>query len=107
MKTIQWIDHQKEPRCPPDPNYPTGIDVDVAGDAERWCFTEVPYPARRCGMYVIDCQECGLCIGVTTAGRPDDPRSVKMACKKDVSAGACAGVPVTEQEDEEMQRLTR
>lgn len=42
--------------------------------------TALPYPARRCGQYVVKCDVCDQIIVVTTAGRPDDPRSLKMAC---------------------------
>lgn len=30
---IEWIDAGKEPRCPPDPAYPKGVDLDVTGGA--------------------------------------------------------------------------
>lgn len=77
---VEWIDRGREPRCAPDPKYPNGRDVDMSGDAERTCSADLPYPAKRCGLYVIECPKCLLRVGVTTAGRPDDPRSVKFAC---------------------------
>jgi hypothetical protein len=78
---IEWLDGKREPQCKPNPAYPKGIDVDMSHGAAKTCFTEIPYPARRCGTYVIECETCGLRVGVTTAGRTDDPRSVKLACK--------------------------
>lgn len=81
---IEWIDRGREPQCPPDPAYPTGKDLDMSGDAPS-CYTELPYPARRCGLYVVECKRCKLSIGVTTAGRPDDPRSLRVACAKKLS----------------------
>jgi len=78
---IEWRDSGREPRCKPDPAFPQGVDLDLSAGAEKTCFTELPYPARRCGLYIIECPTCELRTGVTTAGRPDDPRSVKMACK--------------------------
>lgn len=30
---------------------------------------------------MIDRPRSGLVVGITTAGRPDDPRSVKIGCK--------------------------
>jgi len=76
---VQWIDNGREPQCPPNPLYPTGIDLDLA-DGKSSCLVQLPYPAKRCGVYVVGCLNCGLRIGVTTAGRPDDPRSVRIAC---------------------------
>jgi hypothetical protein len=79
---IEWIDRGGEPRNPPDPAHPHGIDVDLAGAARTTCLVNLPYPtAKRLGLYVVKCSECGLSVAITTAGRPDDPRSVKLACK--------------------------
>ena len=79
---INWIDRGFEPRMLSDPRYPTGIDLDVSNGAPATCKTTLPYPAKRCGFYVVVCEQCGTDAIVTTAGRPDDPRSVKLACKK-------------------------
>lgn len=81
MIKINWIDKEREPQCPSNPDYPTGIDVDVSLGTEPSCTTQLPYPARRCGMFRVECDICGLIVGITTAGRPDDPRSLKMACQ--------------------------
>lgn len=78
---ILWHDSGKEPRCPPNPEYPDGIDVDAAGDASA-CVADLPYPAKRIGTYIVKCQRCGISIGLTTAGRPDDPKSVRVPCKQ-------------------------
>ncbi len=78
---IEWIDAERKPQCPPNPKYPTGKDVDLSGGAMPQCCAALPYPAKRCGLYLVECPVCGLRVAVTTAGRPDDPRLVKMACK--------------------------
>lgn len=78
--SVEWHDAGREPECQPNPAFPEGKDMDVSEGAPRTCYSELPYPARRCGVYVVACSKCGLRIGVTTAGRPDDPRSVKVAC---------------------------
>ena len=78
---ITWIDSGREPECPPDPAYPNGIDLDTASDAMSSCLVSLPYPAKRCGSYWIECELCGLRAVCTTAGRPDDPRSIRLACK--------------------------
>lgn len=75
---ITWHDSGREPQCPPNPAYPSGIDLDAA--FEGACETALPYPAPRCGHYLVVCRRCGLRVGVTTAGRPDDPRSLKVNC---------------------------
>lgn len=79
---VHWHDSGKEPECAPNPEYPNGIDLDCAMGAERACTVRLPYPARRCGSYLIECSECGMSVVCTTAGRPDDPRSIKLPCKE-------------------------
>jgi hypothetical protein len=88
---VVWFDGHREPKMPPDPRFPNGIDMDLsmAGPARdtyemgapKTCTTAVPYPAKRVGYYIITCELCDQRIVVTTAGRPDDPRSVKIKCK--------------------------
>lgn len=80
--TIEWIDHNREPQCPPDPDYPKGKDIVLGLDGMKACTVDLPYPAKRCGLYVIKCKLCALKVGVTTAGRPDDPRSVQFPCQE-------------------------
>ena len=77
---VSWHDAGLEPRVAPNPNYPNGIDLDCSDGAERTCTVTLPCPARRIGYYVVRCRRCGYSVAVTTAGRPDDPRSIKMPC---------------------------
>ena len=77
--TVSWHDSGREPQCAPDPQYPEGIDVDPG--VRPACRIELPYPAKRCGRYEIQCQMCGCRLVITTAGRPDDPRSVMVPCR--------------------------
>jgi hypothetical protein len=77
---VTWIDLRREPQCPPDPRHPDGVDLDTAHGAAPSCRVALPYPARRCGLYAITCRTCGQSAIVTTAGRPDDPRSITIAC---------------------------
>lgn len=78
---IEWQDAGREPRCQSDPRFPDGRDIDGGGGANPTCTTALPYPAKRCGTYLISCRRCGIKVGVTTAGRPDDPRSVRLPCR--------------------------
>lgn len=78
---VEWVDAEREPEGNPNPSYPNGIDVDASGGAERTCTTNLPYPAKRCGIYLVRCSFCGARAAITTAGRPDDPRSLKVACQ--------------------------
>lgn len=78
---ITWKDGLPEPQCAPNPAYPKGKDLDVSNGAAATCTTALPYPAKRCGAYIIICPICGLRAACTTAGRADDPRSIKLACK--------------------------
>ena len=77
---IEWIDHGREPQCAPNPDYPNGIRLNSAPEGVPACVADLPYPAKRCGCYIVRCTVCGMSVAVTTAGRPDDPRSVRMAC---------------------------
>lgn len=85
---IRWIDFKAEPQSAPDPKYPNGIDIDISRGAKEACTVQLTYPAPRCGVYRLECELCGLSVGITTAGRPDDPRSVTVACKRKVKADA-------------------
>lgn len=76
---VEWIDRGYEPQSPPDPAYPQGMDFDLT-QRHPGCQVAVPCPARRCGFYVLTCERCGSNAVVTTAGRPDDPRSVRLKC---------------------------
>lgn len=78
---VEWIDAGREPKCPPNPNYPDGIDLDTSMGHETTCTVELEHPAKRCGYWSVRCGKCGQRILVTTAGRPDDPRSLKLACR--------------------------
>jgi hypothetical protein len=82
MLDIVWQDGGREPTQRPNPKYPAGRDVDISEGRLPNCTAALPYPAKRCGVYFVICDECGLRVGVTTAGRPDDPRSVTVPCKK-------------------------
>jgi hypothetical protein len=79
MIEVEWIDAGREPQSAPDPAYPEGIDVDVSAGRTS-CEVDLPYPARRCGYYVLSCGLCGGRFILTTAGRPDDPRSARVPC---------------------------
>jgi hypothetical protein len=81
---VVWQDAGREPKCAPNPAFPNGIDIDVSGGAERTCTVALEHPARRCGHYLVRCKVCGASVACTTAGRPDDPRSVKMKCKEPI-----------------------
>lgn len=78
----RWIDRGFEATSPPNPDFPEGVDLDTSRGANRSCRIELPYPAKRCGMYVVDCQTCRAQVAITTAGRADDPKSVKLACRR-------------------------
>lgn len=79
---IEWEDSGREPRCQPNPRYPDGIDIDISDGGEPTCTAALVYPARRIGHYRVRCRTCGASCTLTTAGRPDDPRSLTMACKR-------------------------
>lgn len=77
---ITWHDAGREPQCPPNPAWPHGIDLD-ARQGKPGCVTLLPYPAPRCGHYIVRCNTCGASACITTAGRADDPISVAIPCR--------------------------
>ena len=77
---VMWNDAGREPQCAPNPDYPNGIDLDVSRGATQICTVTLPYPAKRCGQYIVECRLCGYKAIITTAGRLDDPKSVKLPC---------------------------
>ncbi len=78
--SCKWIDAGREPECPPDPRYPDGIDIDMLPPDVIGCKVELPYPAPRCGAFHLLCLTCGATMVVSTAGRADDPKSVRIPC---------------------------
>ena len=79
---VEWVDSGREPQCEPDPAYPNGKPILLADQSITHCTVALPYPAKRCGIYIVSCSWCGLRVGVTTAGRPDDPTSVQVPCQE-------------------------
>jgi hypothetical protein len=67
-------------QCPPNPDYPQGIEVDASQGAPS-CAIDLPYPAPECGYFVVRCTLCGTSVAITAAGRPDDPIRVKLPCR--------------------------
>ena len=78
---VEWHDSGHEPQMKPNPAYPKGKPLDLSLGAAVTCTVDLPYPAKRIGHYIAECKICGLRVACTTAGRPDDPISMKLACK--------------------------
>lgn len=68
-------------RCTADPRFPNGVTFDLAG-TRLGCVAELTYPAPECGVWHIKCSDCLVAVGVTAAGRADDPRAVIVPCNK-------------------------
>ena len=81
MIKFKFLSHNRKAKVAPNPEYPDGIDVDLSSGAKLNCGAPLPYPAECCGVWFVHCSTCNLNILVTAAGRADDPRSVKLACK--------------------------
>lgn len=79
---VTWLDLGRDAQYPPDPAYPSGKDIQLHTGIKPKCTIQLPYPAARCGLYIVECEQCGVRLGVTTAGRHDDPRSVEIACRQ-------------------------
>ena len=79
---VTFLSHHRKPQCAPDPKHPNGIDLDLTDGAAVACLAELPYPAECCGVLIIHCKTCDYSAAITTAGRIDDPRTVKLPCKR-------------------------
>jgi hypothetical protein len=80
---VTFLDSGREPQVAPNPDYPEGIDLDpTEGAPVQSCKVLLPYPAPRCGALVVACKRCGCTVAATVAGRPDDPRSMRLPCKQ-------------------------
>jgi hypothetical protein len=77
---ITWHDRQREATVPADRTFPNGRDIDYAGPGARACLVELAHPASRVGFWTLFCLKCRSHAGVGTAGRADDPRSVRVPC---------------------------
>lgn len=66
-------------RCPANLEYPEGKNIKTFD--KKGCVAKLPYPAPECGIHIVECAHCNTRIGVTAAGRPDDPISVQINCK--------------------------
>ena len=78
---VTFLSHHRKAQCAPDPKHPNGIDLDLTDGAAVACLAELPYPAECCGVLIVRCKSCGNSAAITTAGRVDDPRTVKLPCK--------------------------
>lgn len=78
---VTFLSHHRKPTCAPNPAHPNGIDVDLTDGARVACLAELPYPAECCGVLIVRCNKCLESVAITTAGRADDPRTVKLPCK--------------------------
>lgn len=76
-----FISHGRKAQSPPNPAYPNGVRIDLTTGQEQTCSIPLRYPAECVGKWEITCTNCGYSAVVTAAGRPDDPRSVKVPCK--------------------------
>lgn len=87
MIRATFISHHRKAKQAPNPNYPNGIDIDLSNGAGATCQGNLPYPAECCGLILAYCDVCKANAAITTAGRPDDPRTVTFACKRPKEAG--------------------
>lgn len=78
---VEWKGAGRKAQCAPDPAFPEGVVSDCSSESKAWCAAAVPYPAPECGLYIVECKKCGVRVGATAAGRPDDPRVLVVACR--------------------------
>jgi hypothetical protein len=76
-----WISRGRSAQNEPDPAFPDGIEVDMSRGLKH-CALKLDYPAPHVGSWLVTCAKCEQRILVTAAGRRDDPRLIKLACKR-------------------------
>jgi hypothetical protein len=79
---VRFVGTGQKAQCRPNPAYPDGIDIPAPAGEGDVCRVLLPYPAKEIGAWKIECTVCGLRTACTTAGRPDDPRSITVRCNK-------------------------
>ncbi len=52
---VNFVSHNREAKCPSNPDFPNGVDIDAAAGARKTCSTWLPYPAECCGVWMIEC----------------------------------------------------
>lgn len=80
MLVVTWEGLGRKAQVAPNPHYPEGVALDATGGHPIQCATTLPYPAPECGTYFVECDMCGRRLGITAAGRPDDPRVITLPC---------------------------
>jgi hypothetical protein len=90
---VTWSGSGAKAQCAPNPRFPEGVDLDTSRGTVNTCTAELACPAKGIGMYSVVCKRCGLRVACTTAGRPDDPRSITMPCKPIPKAKAASSAP--------------
>lgn len=73
-------DTGRKAKNPPQPGFPDGLHIDAAVNAKRKCSIELDYPSIGIGTWEVRCTVCGVSVGLTAAGRADDPRRVTLPC---------------------------
>lgn len=79
---IEWRGTNRVAECRPDPRWPAGKPIDASEPGRPTCTVRLPYPAPCIGVHVVICEICGMRVGTTAAGRPDDPTSITFNCNR-------------------------
>lgn len=79
--TVVFKGNGRKAQCEPNPDYPDGIALDICEGLQTSCLVRLPYPAKECGIHMVRCNDCGMSVAITAAGRPDDPISVRIPCQ--------------------------
>jgi hypothetical protein len=81
--TVAWVERPDlAPWAPPDPDFPYGISVNIAGSLISTCELPLPYPAPGVGEWVLVCDACGFTTTITAAGQADDPTKIRVPCNR-------------------------
>jgi hypothetical protein len=82
---VRFLGTGQKAKHPANPNYPEGVHLNQTGGVEgdgNVCVVQLPWPAKEIGAWKVECTICALRVACTTAGRPDDPRSITVRCNK-------------------------
>lgn len=68
------------PQRAANPAFPNGSDIDLTDGVGGRCPALLPQFPGKLGLYEVRCATCGLSVALTSAGRTDDAKAVRVPC---------------------------
>jgi hypothetical protein len=75
-----WLSEARWAQHPHDPRYPLGLLFDASAGGPC-CEVALEHPTPCVGKWITNCDLCKNPCHRERGGRPDDPYTVRLACK--------------------------